>query len=318
MRCQCGRSCKGGCQGMSRRKSDLIPVIAVVAALVVVAIAWVVVTRTTAVAIVNGQRITRRAFVSRLEQATGEQVLSDLINEQLIRQAAKQAKVTVTQPEVEAEIDKLREQVGPSFDSMLAQYGMTVDDLRKNMDLNLLVFKISTKDITVGDDALMAFFEENKSDYDQPEMVKASHILVESEEKAKEIQTKLAEGADFAELARDESSDPMSAAEGGDLGFFARGRMVPEFEKAAFAMSAGQTSGIVKSEYGYHIIRVTDRKDAHEATFEEVRGDIERTIKGRQAKSAQELASELRLEGDITITDSKYKDLGTTTPFGAN
>ncbi len=303
---------------MSRRKSDLIPVIAVVAALVVVAIAWVVVARTTAVAIVNGQRITRRAFVSRLEQATGEQVLSDLINEQLIRQAAKQAKVTVTQPEVEAEIDKLREQVGPSFDSMLAQYGMTVDDLRKNMDLNLLVFKISTKDITVGDDALMAFFEENKSDYDQPEMVKASHILVESEEKAKEIQTKLAEGADFAELARDESSDPMSAAEGGDLGFFARGRMVPEFEKAAFAMSAGQTSGIVKSEYGYHIIRVTDRKDAHEATFEEVRGDIERTIKGRQAKSAQELASELRLEGDITITDSKYKDLGTTTPFGAN
>jgi foldase protein PrsA len=303
---------------MSKRKSDLIPVIAVVAALVVVAIAWVVVTRTTAVAIVNGQRITRRAFVSRLEQATGEQVLSDLINEQLIRQAAKQAKVTVTQPEVEAEIDKLREQVGPSFDSMLAQYGMTVDDLRKNMDLNLLVFKISTKDITVGDDALMAFFEENKSDYDQPEMVKASHILVESEEKAKEIQTKLAEGADFAELARDESSDPMSAAEGGDLGFFARGRMVPEFEKAAFAMSAGQTSGIVKSEYGYHIIRVTDRKDAHEATFEEVRGDIERTIKGRQAKSAQELASELRLEGDITITDSKYKDLGTTTPFGAN
>ncbi len=303
---------------MSKRKSDLIPVIAVVAALVVVAIAWVVVTRTTAVAIVNGQRITRRAFVSRLEQATGEQVLSDLINEQLIRQAAKQAKVTVTQAEVEAEIDKLREQVGPSFDSMLAQYGMTVDDLRKNMDLNLLVFKISTKDITVGDDALMAFFEENKSDYDQPEMVKASHILVESEEKAKEIQTKLAEGADFAELARDESSDPMSAAEGGDLGFFARGRMVPEFEKAAFAMSAGQTSGIVKSEYGYHIIRVTDRKDAHEATFEEVRGDIERTIKGRQAKSAQELASELRLEGDITITDSKYKDLGTTTPFGAN
>lgn len=303
---------------MSKRKSDLIPVIAVVAALVVVAIAWVVVTRTTAVAIVNGQRITRRAFVSRLEQATGEQVLSDLINEQLIRQAAKQAKVTVTQAEVEAEIDKLREQVGPSFDSMLAQYGMTVDDLRKNMDLNLLVFKISTKDITVGDDALMAFFEENKSDYDQPEMVKASHILVDSEEKAKEIQTKLAEGADFAELARDESSDPMSAAEGGDLGLFARGRMVPEFEKAAFAMSTGQTSGIVKSEYGYHIIRVTDRKDAHEATFEEVRGDIERTIKGRQAKSAQELASELRLEGDITITDSKYKDLGTTTPFGAN
>jgi foldase protein PrsA len=297
---------------MSRRKSELIPVIAVVAALAVVAIVWVVVTNATAVAIVNGQRITRRAFVDRLEQVTGEQVLSDLINEQLIGQAAKKAKITVTSAEVDAEMEKLREQIGPSFDSVLAQYGMTVEDLQKNMELNLLVFKVSTKDVTVSEDALMSFFEEHKSDYDQPEMVKASHILVETEEKAKEIKKKLAEGADFAELARSESTDPMSAAEGGDLGFFARGRMVAEFEKAAFAMSPGQTSAPVKSEYGYHIIRVTDRKDAHEATFDDVKDDIERTIKGNQAKSAQALASELRLEADVTITDSKYRDLATS------
>jgi len=297
---------------MSRRKSELIPVIAVVAALAVVAIVWVVITNATAVAIVNGQRITRRAFVDRLEQVTGEQVLSDLINEQLIGQAAKKAKITVTSAEVDAEMEKLREQIGPSFDSVLAQYGMTVEDLQKNMELNLLVFKVSTKDVTVSEDALMSFFEEHKSDYDQPEMVKASHILVETEEKAKEIKKKLAEGADFAELARSESTDPMSAAEGGDLGFFARGRMVAEFEKAAFAMSPGQTSAPVKSEYGYHIIRVTDRKDAHEATFDDVKDDIERTIKGNQAKSAQALASELRLEADVTITDSKYRDLATS------
>jgi foldase protein PrsA len=297
---------------MSRRKTELIPVIAVVAALAVVAIVWVVVTRATAVAIVNGQRITRREFVNRLEQVTGEQVLSDLINEQLIQQAAKKAKISVTSAEVEVEMERLREQIGPSFESVLAQYGMTVEDLRKNMELNLLVFKVSTKDIAVTDEALMAFFEENKSDYDQPEMVRASHILVDDEAKAKEIQKKLAEGADFAELARNESTDPMSAAEGGDLGFFARGRMVAEFEKAAFAMSPGQTSGPVKSEYGYHIIRVTERKDAHEATFDEVKEDIERTIKGGQAQSAQALASELRLAADVTITDSKYKDLGTS------
>ena len=298
---------------MSRRKSELIPVIAVVAALAVVAIVWVVVTNATAVAIVNGQRITRRAFVNRLEQVTGEQVLSDLINEQLIGQAAKKAKITVTSAEVDAEMEKLREQIGPSFDSVLAQYGMTVEDLQKNMELNLLVFKVSTKDVTVSEDALMSFFEEHKSDYDQPEMVKASHILVETKEKAKEIKKKLAEGADFAELARSESTDPMSAAEGGDLGFFARGRMVAEFEKAAFAMSPGQTSAPVKSEYGYHIIRVTERKDAHEATFDEVKADIERTIKGNQAKSAQALAAELKLEADVTITDSKYSDLSSST-----
>lgn len=297
---------------MSRRKNELIPVIAVVAALAVIAIVWVVVTNATAVAIVNGKRITRREFVSRLEQVTGEQVLSDLINERLIGQAAKKAKVSVTPAEVDEEVEKLREQIGPSFDSVLAQYGMTIEDLRKNMELNLLVYKVSTKDINVTEDALRAHFEENKSDYDQPEMVRASHILVETETKAKEIQKKLAEGADFAELASSESTDPMSAAEGGDLGFFSRGRMVAEFEKAAFSMSPGQTSAPIKSEYGYHIIRVTERKEAHEATFEEVKDDIERTIKGSQAKSAQTLASELRLEADVTVTDSKYKDLSTS------
>ena len=77
-------------------------------------------------------------------------------------------------------------------------------------------------------------------------------------------------------------------------------------------MSPGQTSAPIKSEYGYHIIRVTERKEAHEATFEEVKDDIERTIKGSQAKSAQTLASELRLEADVTVTDSKYKDLSTS------
>ena len=165
---------------MSRRKNELIPVIAVVAALAVIAIVWVVVTNATAVAIVNGKRITRREFVSRLEQVTGEQVLSDLINEQLIGQAAKKAKVSVTPAEVDEEVEKLREQIGPSFDSVLAQYGMTIEDLRKNMELNLLVYKVSTKDINVTEDALRAHFEENKSDYDQPEMVRASHILVET------------------------------------------------------------------------------------------------------------------------------------------
>ena len=139
---------------MSRRKNELIPVIAVVAALAVIAIVWVVVTNATAVAIVNGKRITRREFVSRLEQVTGEQVLSDLINEQLIGQAAKKAKVSVTPAEVDEEVEKLREQIGPSFDSVLAQYGMTIEDLRKNMELNLLVYKVSTKDINVTEDAL--------------------------------------------------------------------------------------------------------------------------------------------------------------------
>lgn len=150
---------------------------------------------------------------------------------------------------------------------------------------------------------------EHKPDYDQPEMVLASHILVDTEEEAVAIKRQLDRGASFAKLAEECSRDQMSGELGGNLGWFPRGRMVEEFETAAFNLFPGQTSEPVKTDYGYHIIRLVDRKEAHEPTFEEVRHNIERTIRGRQAKSVAELASELRLAADIVIIDPKYGHL---------
>jgi len=301
---------------MDKRKAALLRLAIIVGAVVVAAIIWVVYTNSAHVAIVNGERISRRELIGRLEKAYGEDVLSEMINEVLLRQAAKEAGVSVTAEEVDTEVAQLKDQIGSSYDMVISQYGWTDEQIRDLLEMNLLVYKISTKDITIEEDALLAFFEENKSDYDEPEQVIASHILVATEEEAKEIKQQLDEGADFAELAREKSLDVTTAVAGGDVGWFPRGRMAEEFEKTAFKLMPGQMSGPVKTDFGYHIIKVTDRKAAREAAFEEVRDDIEKGLKMQQSKTAQQLVAELKLDSDITVTDSKYKNLGTTTPFG--
>ena len=133
--------------------------------------------------------------------------------------------------------------------------------------------------VVLSDEEIAGYFADHKADYAQPEQVKASHILVETEEEAIELHLQLSEGADFAELARERSIDPGSGSQGGDLGWFGRGMMVPPFEDAAFALEIGKLSEIVESEYGFHIILLTDRQDAFEPelsdVFDQVRGDLE-------------------------------------------
>lgn len=115
--------------------------------------------------------------------------------------------------------------------------------------------------------------------FEIPEEVKASHILIlateeNAEAKASQLLAELKGGKDFAELAKARSQDPGSGAKGGDLGFFARGRMAKEFEEAAFQLKVGELSGLVKTQFGYHIVKVTDRKEAGKQSFDEVRNTL--------------------------------------------
>ena len=139
---------------------------------------------------------------------------------------------------------------------------------------------------------LRGLFEERSSLYDMPEQVHARHILLsvpahasaeESEAvqlRAEGILEQIREGADFAALASELSEDPISGTNGGDLGFFARGQMVKEFEDAAFSLEPGAVSELVKSEYGYHIIQVEEHRDAHQRSYEEVRDDLATELMG--------------------------------------
>ena len=115
------------------------------------------------------------------------------------------------------------------------------------------------KTINVTDEECEAYYNENKEQFKE-EMIRAAHILVEEEEQANELLAAIEGGADFHELASANSKCP-SGSRGGDLGDFGRGQMVPEFEQAAFALNIGEISGVVKTQFGYHLIKLLDKKD---------------------------------------------------------
>ena len=165
--------------------------------------------------------------------------------------------------------------------------------------------------VTVPATDIQRYYNSNISQYQTQEQVRASHILLKTEGKdeaavrkqAEEILAKIKGGADFAELARKVSEDT-SKDQGGDLDFFTRGRMVPEFETAAFAMAPGQTSDIVKSQFGFHIIRVTDKRPGSTRTLDEVRPQIQDTLQQEIADQqistkAQELQARIKDAGDL-------------------
>jgi peptidyl-prolyl cis-trans isomerase D len=157
-------------------------------------------------------------------------------------------------------------------------------------------------------------YNDNIQQYSTPEQVRASHILIKSNgtpeedaaarKKAEDLLAQIKKGADFAELAKKNSQDEGSAVKGGDLDFFPRGQMVPEFDKVAFELEPGQVSDLVKSQFGYHIIKVTDRRPANTKPLAEVRGQIEDQLKSEQAATAAEqlanqISSQIKKPADI-------------------
>ncbi|MDD3748653.1 MAG: immunoglobulin domain-containing protein [Candidatus Bipolaricaulis anaerobius] len=244
--------------------------------------------------------------------------LTAVITRGLVEAEAERLGVVITGEETEAEFQK-------QYQAMLDTYGMTEQDLvdyfaiyggtleefkeegRASVTEQLLYAAVQQAvvgPIELSEDELRAYFEEHEADYSTEEQIEASHILVATAEEAQAILDELARGADFAELARTRSTDTGSAAQGGALGWFGRGVMAPEFEEAAFALEVGETSGIVQTDFGFHIIRVTDRRAASEPEFEEVadrvRADAERAIARERFDAWLKAARE---EATVVISD---------------
>ena len=150
------------------------------------------------------------------------------------------------------------------------------------------------------DEELRKVYDEAVKPMAAEEEVRARHILVENEDEAKAIAQEIRGGADFETLAKEKSKDPGSAAEGGDLGYFTKGRMVPEFSEVAFKMYAGQVSNPVKSQFGWHVIKVEDRRTKPVPEFEQVRSQIE-TFVARRAQT--EFVAQLRETAKIERLD---------------
>ncbi|TMA47187.1 MAG: hypothetical protein E6J83_05165 [Deltaproteobacteria bacterium] len=156
-----------------------------------------------------------------------------------------------------------------------------VSDLRKRLVVQRVMRQYQTPP-EVTDDQARTYYDENPTLYSTTQ-IHASHILVKDEDTAKQILAELKEHPEkFADLAKEKSTDTGSAQKGGDLGMFGQGRMVPEFERTAFALQVGQLSDVVKTQYGYHIITVTERKEGERKPFESVKEQIKATLRNKQ------------------------------------
>lgn len=240
------------------------------------------------VARINGEVITKDELYDVLVAQGGTEALDSLISNKIIDLELKKKGLEVTDANVEAELQKMIAQYGgqASFDQALASYGYTESDIRKNIKMNLSATKLVGDDVTVTEEEMKAYFDENKASLDVPEQVKASHILVADEAKAKEVKAKLAAGGDFAALAKEYSTDESNKEQGGELGFFSKGDMVPEFENVAFSLKAGDISEPVKTEFGYHIIKVSEKKEAKPATYDDSKAQIKDMVMAQKLPTA--------------------------------
>jgi peptidyl-prolyl cis-trans isomerase C len=157
---------------------------------------------------------------------------------------------------------------------------------------------------TISDAEAKKFYENQVGAQKSDQEVRARHILVESHDKAREVYEKLAHGGDFARLAKEYSKDPGSKDQGGDLGFFGRGQMVPQFEEAVFRLKKGEVSEPFESQFGWHIVRLDDRRQRAAPTFEAVKGQVVASMIHRRA---QQVAADLRGKAQIEYIDPELK-----------
>ncbi|WP_416828667.1 peptidylprolyl isomerase PrsA [Ectobacillus polymachus] len=188
--------------------------------------------------------VTKTEFYDSMKQQAGANVLKALTIQKVFTK-----NYNVTDKEVNDEFDKAKQQYGDQFDSLLKQSGMTQDSFKNQIRASLALKKAVGASIT----------DQELKDHYKPE-IKASHILVKDEATAKKVKDLLNQGQSFEDLAKQYSEDTGSKDKGGDLGYFTSGKMVPEFEDAAYKLKVGQISDPVKTQYGYHIIKVTDIK----------------------------------------------------------
>ncbi|MGN1386637.1 MAG: peptidylprolyl isomerase [Bacillus sp. (in: firmicutes)] len=238
--------------------------------------------------------ITQEEFYEALKEASGDQVLQQLVYEKILSD-----KYEVTDEEVDERVQAVKDQLGDQFETALLSYGYkSEEDLRNQFKVAMLQEKAALSEVEVTEEEMKQYYEDYKPN------ITARHILVEDEATAKEVKQKLDEGADFAELAKEYSTDTASAENGGDLGSIAQdANMVPEFLEAAFALEVGQISDPVQSEYGYHIIEVTaiDEKPS----YEDMKEDIEYELKVSKLDQA---AMEKAMQDEVKEADVKIKD----------
>ena len=288
-------------------------------------------------AVVNGVVITRAHFDKELkvhlervsrqgQQISDEQindlkkdVLEGLIEREILYQESQKAGIKVPDQKVEDQMAGIKKRFPneEEFKKALASMGLTEEEVRAQIQRGLSIRelidqKVANK-IVVTDEETKAYYDGNPKLFKQPEQVKASHILIKVEPTAddaakaaarknfQDIRKKLTGGGDFAELAKEYSEGP-SAPKGGDLGYFRRGQMVKPFEEAAFSMKINEVSGLVETRFGYHLIKVYDKKPEQTLAYADVKDKIAQRLKQEKIeKAANAYVENLKKDAKIEI-----------------
>lgn len=218
--------------------------------------------------------------------------LDDLINRELVYIEAKRRNI---------ERDK--------------EYIKRVEKFKKEALLEMVLKREIEDKARVEDPELKAYYDSHPEEFRLNEELRVSHILVKTEAESRGVMKKLEEGADFEELARKLSQDPGSAKRGGDLGYFGRGKMIPEFEKTAFGLKKGELGGPVKTEFGYHIIKLTGRRSGQMVEFAKISDVLrQRLIREKQKEVFERWLEGIRKGADIKINEEILKSLEKESP----
>lgn len=231
---------------------------------------------------VNGTPIKRAEAVERAWKQYGTAVLNLMADDILVNQAAAARKVKADAKEVDARLKRIRDQFADeaTFKSRLEASGTTLAALKAQIEDQVMREALVTKakDLKVTDAEVKDFFEANKDKLASAESVHLRHILVAGEKEANDFLVAIKAGADFARLASQVSQDAATRERGGDLGFIAKGLVIPEIEKAAFALKAGEVSPVVKTQLGFHILKVDEVRAPKPAVFDAVKKDLKAAI----------------------------------------
>jgi peptidyl-prolyl cis-trans isomerase C len=289
------------------------------------------------VATVNGVKITRETYNGELDSLKKrfsmfggnlpeaqmakfkQRIIDRLVEEELIKQKLDTEKVEVPEAAIQKELDEYKGRVpggADRFEEFLKKTGKTIDDLKVDIKkrLALKTFLNKEKALDVTDEECQGYFTENKKRFATKERCKAAHILIKTgkdddEAKTDEAKKKIDEiykeankkGTDFAALAKTKSEGP-SAPRGGDLGWFTRGRMVKEFETAAFSMKPGDVSKPIQTKFGWHVLKLYEREEAGEKKFDEVKEDIVKRLEARKFREARtKFLKDLRDNGKVDV-----------------
>lgn len=265
---------------------------------------------------------TNNAVTDEMMKNAKTAILNKLIDAELLYQAGLKLDNKDLDKQVDVQFEQKKKQFASpaDYEKAMKETNLTEKDLkllvRKDIVINNLLGKEVAEKVTVTDEEIKKFYDDNKDKFKNEETVRASHILIgvdekasaEDKKKAKEkaelIRKRLVAGEDFAAVAKKESTCP-SAPQGGDLGSFSRGQMVPEFDKVAFALKPGEISDVVETKFGYHIIKVQEKKPAGTVSFDEAKKNIADYLKGQKIqKGVNEYLEKLRKDAKIEITKS--------------